>query len=57
LRSLPRISAKYLGIGLRDNGRKVLSYAMLKSAFKDSYGRNSGRNNELHLKGNMEKFA
>ncbi len=45
------------GIGLRDNGRKVLSYAMLKSAFADPDGRDPGRDIELHLTGHMEKFA
>jgi CopA family copper-resistance protein len=45
------------GIGLRDNGRTVLSYAMLKSAFNDPDGRDPGREIELHLTGNMEKFA
>ena len=45
------------GIGLRDNGRKVLSYAMLKSAFNDPDGRDPGRDVELHLTGHMEKFA
>jgi len=45
------------GIGLRDNGRKVLSYAMLKSAFADPDGRDPGRDVELHLTGHMEKFA
>jgi FtsP/CotA-like multicopper oxidase with cupredoxin domain len=45
------------GIGLRDNGRTVLSYAMLKSAFADPDGRDPGRDVELHLTGHMEKFA
>jgi CopA family copper-resistance protein len=45
------------GIGLRDNGRTVLSYAMLKSAFDDPDGRDPGRDIELHLTGHMEKFA
>lgn len=45
------------GIGLRDNGRTVLSYAMLKSSFADPDGRDPGRDIELHLTGNMEKFA
>jgi len=45
------------GIGLRDNGRKVLSYAMLKSAFADPDGRDPGRTLELHLTGHMERFA
>ena len=45
------------GNGLRGNGRKVLSYAMLKSAFADPDGRDPGREIELHLTGHMEKFA
>jgi len=45
------------GIGLRDNGRTVLTYAMLKSAFPDPDGREPGREIELHLTGHMEKFA
>ncbi|MGH8085854.1 MAG: copper resistance system multicopper oxidase [Lysobacter sp.] len=45
------------GIGLRDNGRKVLTYADLKSAFADPDGREPGRTVELHLTGHMEKFA
>lgn len=45
------------GIGLRDNGRVVLSYAMLRSAFDDPDGREPGRTIELHLTGHMEKFA
>jgi CopA family copper-resistance protein len=45
------------GNGLRDNGRKVLSYAMLRSAFEDPDGREPGRTVELHLTGHMERFA
>ena len=45
------------GIGLRDNGRKVLTYAALKSAFADPDGREPARTVELHLTGHMEKFA
>ena len=45
------------GIGLRDNGRTVLTYGMLKSAFNDPDGRDPGREVEMHLTGNMEKFA
>jgi CopA family copper-resistance protein len=45
------------GIGLRDNGRKTLSYSMLKSTFEDPDGRDPGRDVELHLTGHMEKFA
>ena len=45
------------GIGLRDNGRTVLTYGMLKSTFPDPDGREPGRTIELHLTGHMEKFA
>lgn len=45
------------GVGLRDNGRKVLTYSMLKSRFADPDGREPGRTIELHLTGHMEKFA
>ncbi|GAB3359082.1 copper resistance system multicopper oxidase [Lysobacter tyrosinilyticus] len=45
------------GIGLRDNGRTVLSYSMLKSTFADPDGREPGRDIELHLTGHMERFA
>ncbi|MBF8746281.1 copper resistance system multicopper oxidase [Pseudomonas monteilii] len=45
------------GIGLRDNGRRVLTYADLRSAFEDPDGRAPGRTLELHLTGHMEKFA
>ncbi|MFT4196297.1 MAG: copper resistance system multicopper oxidase [Pseudoxanthomonas sp.] len=45
------------GIGLRGNGRRVLTYADLRSAFADPDGRDPGREIELHLTGNMEKFA
>jgi CopA family copper-resistance protein len=45
------------GIGLRNNGRRVLTYADLKSTFEDPDGRDPGRDIELHLTGHMEKFA
>ena len=45
------------GIGLRGNGRKVATYADLRSAFPDPDGREPGRTVELHLTGHMEKFA
>jgi CopA family copper-resistance protein len=45
------------GIGLRDNGRVVLTYAMLRSEFADPDGREPSRTVELHLTGHMEKFA
>jgi len=45
------------GIGLRDNGRTVLTYGMMRSLFDDPDGRAPGREIELHLTGHMEKFA
>ncbi len=45
------------GIGLRDNGRKVLTYGDMRSLFQDPDGREPGREIELHLTGHMEKFA
>jgi CopA family copper-resistance protein len=45
------------GIGLRDNGRRVLTYADLRSAFEDPDGRDPEREIELHLTGHMERFA
>jgi CopA family copper-resistance protein len=45
------------GIGLRNNGRRVLTYADLKSVFDDPDGRDPGRSIELHLTGHMERFA
>lgn len=45
------------GIGLRDNGRRVLTYADLRSTFPDPDGREPTRTIELHLTGHMERFA
>jgi CopA family copper-resistance protein len=45
------------GIGLRDNGRRVLTYSDLGSIFPDPDGREPGRTIELHLTGHMERFA
>lgn len=45
------------GIGLRDNGRTVLTYGAMKSLFADPDGREPSREIELHLTGHMEKFA
>jgi CopA family copper-resistance protein len=44
------------GVGLRDNGRRVLTYADLRSAFPDPDGRAPERTIELHLTGHMERF-
>ena len=45
------------GVGLRENGRRVLTYADLRSAFEDPDGREPSRTIELHLTGHMEKFV
>jgi CopA family copper-resistance protein len=45
------------GVGLRGNGRRVLTYSDLRSAFEDPDGREPSRTIELHLTGHMEKFA
>jgi FtsP/CotA-like multicopper oxidase with cupredoxin domain len=45
------------GVGLRGNGRRVLTYSDLRSVFDDPDGREPGRTIELHLTGHMEKFV
>jgi CopA family copper-resistance protein len=45
------------GIGLRDNGRRVLTYGDLTSTFADPDGREPSRTIELHLTGHMARFA
>ncbi len=45
------------GIGLRNNGRRVLTYADLTSVFDDPDGREPTRTIELHLTGHMKRFA
>ncbi len=45
------------GIGLRDNGRRVLTYGDLRSAFPQPDPRPPGRDIELHLTGNMERYV
>lgn len=45
------------GLGLRNNGRRVLTYSDLRSTFEDPDCREPSRTIELHLTGHMEKFA
>ncbi len=45
------------GIGLRDNGRRVLRYADLRSLQAPADDRLPAREIELHLTGNMERFT
>lgn len=44
------------GVGLRNNGRKVLTYADLHSMVEPSDNRVPTREIELHLTGNMERY-
>jgi CopA family copper-resistance protein len=44
------------GIGLRNNGRRVLTYADFKTLFADPDGREPGRTIELHLTGHMGRY-
>ncbi len=45
------------GVGLRDSGRRVLTYADLRSSFEDPDGREPGRTIKMHLTGHMELFS
>ncbi|GLO55936.1 copper oxidase [Pseudomonas putida] len=53
----PRPNLADPGIGLRSNGRRVLTYADLRSPYPDPDGREPSRDIELHLTGHMERFA
>ncbi|MBR8657544.1 copper resistance system multicopper oxidase [Achromobacter sp. Marseille-Q0513] len=44
------------GVGLRDNGRRVLTYADLRSMVEPSDNTPPSREIELHLTGNMERY-
>jgi FtsP/CotA-like multicopper oxidase with cupredoxin domain len=44
------------GVGLRDNGRRVLTYADFKTLFPDPDGREPGRTIEVHLTGHMGRY-
>lgn len=52
----PRTNLDDPGIGLRDNGRRVLSYADLHTLDGALDAREPGREIELHLTGNMRRF-
>jgi FtsP/CotA-like multicopper oxidase with cupredoxin domain len=55
--SMPAAKLDDPGIGLRDNGRRVLTYSDLRSTFDDPDGRTPSRTIEIHLTGHMERFA
>ncbi len=53
----PRTNLDDPGVGLRNNGRRVLTLADLKSLDHPSDTRPPGREIELHLTGNMERYT
>ncbi len=53
----PRVNLDDPGIGLRKNGRKVLTYADIRTIGGPMDERESGREIELHLTGNMERYT
>ncbi|HEX5419049.1 MAG TPA: multicopper oxidase domain-containing protein, partial [Gammaproteobacteria bacterium] len=53
---MPRTNLDDPGVGLRDNGRRVLTYADLHSLEGPTDTRKPMREIELHLTGNMERF-
>jgi CopA family copper-resistance protein len=53
---MPRTNLDDPGIGVRDNGRRVLTYADLHTIGGPLDPRQPGREIELHLTGNMERY-
>lgn len=53
----PRVNLDDPGIGFRDNGRRVLTYADLRTIGGALDPRDPDREIELHLTGNMERFS
>ena len=53
----PRMNLDDPGIGLRDNGRRVLTYADLATIGGPMDDRGAEREIELHLTGNMERYS
>jgi CopA family copper-resistance protein len=53
---MPRSNLDDPGVGLRDNGRRVLTYADLHTIAGPIDPRPPGRTIELHLTGNMERY-
>ena len=54
---MPRANLDDPGVGLRDNGRRALTYADLQVIGGASDPRTPSREVELHLTGNMERFV
>jgi len=53
----PRTNLDDPGIGLRNNGRRVLTYADIHTIGGPLDRREAGRSIELHLTGNMERYT
>jgi CopA family copper-resistance protein len=53
---MPRTNLDDPGVGLRDNGRRVLTYADLRTIGGPIDQREPGREIELHLTGNMQRY-
>ena len=53
----PRTNLDDPGVGLRNNGRRVLTYADLHTVGGSMDARDAGREIELHLTGNMERYS
>jgi len=53
----PRTDLNDPGVGLRDNGRRVLTYADLHTIGGPLDSREPGREIELHLTGNMDRYT
>jgi CopA family copper-resistance protein len=53
---MPRTNLDDPGVGLRDNGRRVLTYADLHTIGGPVDAREPSREIELHLTGNMERY-
>jgi CopA family copper-resistance protein len=54
---MPRTNLDDPGIGLRDNGRRVLTYADIRTLGGPLDARGAEREIELHLTGNMERYS
>jgi len=54
---MPRTNLDDPGVGLRDNGRRVLTYADLHTIGGSLYPQPVTREIELHLTGNMHRFT
>jgi len=54
---MPRTNLDDPGVGLRNNGRRVLTYADLRTIGGPLDSRAPGREIELHLTGNMERYS